>query len=518
MMNTQMTSGVADHDAELVRASLAGNREAFSRIVARYQSLVCSLAFSATGCVNASEDLAPDTFLTAWQQLGGLREPEKLRSWLCALARNVINNSLRRQGREPSHRAESLEAAPETLSPEPHPVEQAISREELAILWRSLERIPELYREPMVLFYRENQSVAVVAQNLELTEEAVKQRLSRGRKMLHEQVLAVVEGALARTNPGKAFTLAVVAALPALAGSAKAAALGSVAGGSAATPGASALNLMAWSQAKLAVCVGAGVLLAALGAATLVGQSPHPSGVVQVPQVHLKARFIEIPKDHAGLIAAFPGLNRATGILDPGAAGILVKALAAQPGGTILCQPEMVTVVNRSSELRVATVVEVITNRVWVDNAVVPQTGKIEFGPVLAVKPVLLHDGRIQLDITASVREFWGYADTSGLTPDYTNHSTGDPIALPIYLPAGQIQQAHPIAELADGQTLVLILPAAEPLSFSKLDAAGEQRVARQLAAAAQQRGATTTLVLVTLNLVDAAGNLVRDRAAGGNH
>jgi hypothetical protein len=43
-----------------------------------------------------------------------------------------------------------------------------------------------------------------------LTEDAVKQRLSRGRKMLHEQVLAFVEGALARTNPGKAFTLGVV--------------------------------------------------------------------------------------------------------------------------------------------------------------------------------------------------------------------------------------------------------------------------------------------------------------------
>jgi DNA-directed RNA polymerase specialized sigma24 family protein len=45
-------------DAELVGMSLAGNRDAFRQIVARYQNLVCSLAFSATGNLSQSEDLA----------------------------------------------------------------------------------------------------------------------------------------------------------------------------------------------------------------------------------------------------------------------------------------------------------------------------------------------------------------------------------------------------------------------------------------------------------------------------
>jgi len=184
-MTTRMMSVTANNDAELVSGSLAGNRDAFGQIVARYQSLVCSLAFSATGSLSQSEDLAQETFVTAWKQLAGLREPEKLRAWLCGIARNLINNSLRKQGREPSHRAESLEEIPEFHSPEPLPIEQTISNEEQAILCRSLERIPQIYREPLVLFYREHQSIEAVAQNLELTEDAVKQRLSRGRKMLH---------------------------------------------------------------------------------------------------------------------------------------------------------------------------------------------------------------------------------------------------------------------------------------------------------------------------------------------
>ena len=212
----------------MVSESLAGNRDAFGQIVGRYQSLVCSLAYSATGSLSQSEDLAQDTFVTAWKQLADLRDPEKLRAWLCGIARNLINNSLRKQGREPSHRAESLDEISESHSPEPLPAEQAISNEEQAILWRSLENIPEIYREPLVLFYGEHQSIEAVAQNLELTEDAAKQRLSRGRKLLHEQVLAFVEGALEKTSPEKTFTLGVLAALPMVATSSKAATVGGI--------------------------------------------------------------------------------------------------------------------------------------------------------------------------------------------------------------------------------------------------------------------------------------------------
>jgi RNA polymerase sigma factor (sigma-70 family) len=156
-------------------------------------------------------DLAQETFVAAWKQLRDLREPVKLRPWLCGIARHLTHNWLRRQGREPVHAAETLAAAVESPAPEPLPPDQVISKEEETILWRSLERIPEVYREPLVLFYREHRSVENVAQALELSEDAVKQRLSRGRKLLHEQVLAFVEGALERTNPGKAFTIGVLA-------------------------------------------------------------------------------------------------------------------------------------------------------------------------------------------------------------------------------------------------------------------------------------------------------------------
>ena len=72
MPNTMLSDGPSDTD--LVAASLSGNRDAFGQIVGRYQSLLCSIAYSATGSVTQSEDVAQETFLTAWRQLRQLRE------------------------------------------------------------------------------------------------------------------------------------------------------------------------------------------------------------------------------------------------------------------------------------------------------------------------------------------------------------------------------------------------------------------------------------------------------------
>ncbi len=223
MITTEAMPTMQLNDAELVAESLRGNREAFRQIVERYQTLISSVAYCATGNVSQSEDLAQQTFVSAWKQLAELREPDKLRPWLCRIARFLISKEFRRLGREPAHAAESLAAVEEWVSPEPLPPDHAISEEEKAILWRSLERIPEIYREPLVLFYREHQSIEAVAHDLELSEDAVKQRLSRGRKLLQEQFLAFVAGALKQTTPGKTFTLGVMASLPLLAVTAKAA-------------------------------------------------------------------------------------------------------------------------------------------------------------------------------------------------------------------------------------------------------------------------------------------------------
>ncbi len=46
---------------------------------------------------------------------------------------------------------------------EPHPSRKLVSEEEQELVWRSLEAIPESYREVMILYYRESHSIAEVA-------------------------------------------------------------------------------------------------------------------------------------------------------------------------------------------------------------------------------------------------------------------------------------------------------------------------------------------------------------------
>ena len=247
------------NDAELVAQSLAGDRQAFGRIVARYQSLVCALTYSATGSRNRSEDLAQETFLAAWRTLRELREPGRLCAWLCGIARNVIHGDRRRLGRQPAHDATALDDAPELQSAEPLPTAQAVSNEEMAILWREVGRLPETYREPLILFYRDHQSVEHVAAALGLTPDAVMQRLSRGRRQLQERMLVFVESTLERTNPGPQFALQVQAVLPILAGAGGTGALTAAAPGGVAAKGGLLGFLLAWVAPFVGLFAAAGM-------------------------------------------------------------------------------------------------------------------------------------------------------------------------------------------------------------------------------------------------------------------
>ncbi|MBL9175028.1 MAG: sigma-70 family RNA polymerase sigma factor [Verrucomicrobiales bacterium] len=276
-MNTATLAAMSDE--ELWQLSRAGDREAFGRIVERHQSLVCALAYSVCGSLARSEDLAQETFLAAWQRLGELREPAKLRAWLCGIVRHLAAGAARRERRRGGP-AEPLDDVAEPASAEAGPAELAITQEEAALLWRSLAGLPGTYREPLVLFYRQGRSVAEVADALELSEDAVKQRLARGRALLRDELAAVVESTLARTGPGAAFTVAVLVALPMVSGTtASAAVAAGAAAGTAISGGAETAGRGLLAKLGLGVLIGPviGLACAWLGtrAAASTARSPE---------------------------------------------------------------------------------------------------------------------------------------------------------------------------------------------------------------------------------------------------
>ncbi|MCE5185964.1 MAG: sigma-70 family RNA polymerase sigma factor [Planctomycetaceae bacterium] len=196
-------------EIRLLKACRNGDKSAFEQIVEKYQSMICAVTLGGTGRIDISEELAQETFLRAWLHLDELRDLNGFRVWLCAIARNLINNHYRKKQPKPLYPGE----IDQLEDPSPTPPERLIADEESRLLEQSIVRIPAEYREPLVLYYRQHQSVSAVAQALGLNESTVRTRLHRARIMLREDIASRLESTLQRTAPGKAFTRTVMLAV-----------------------------------------------------------------------------------------------------------------------------------------------------------------------------------------------------------------------------------------------------------------------------------------------------------------
>jgi RNA polymerase sigma factor (sigma-70 family) len=280
-LRTASLNIVARSDAELVQAAQAGSHEAFGDLVERYQTLILSLAFSLTGSFFQREELAQEVFITAWRQLPKC-EPDRFRSWLYGITRNTGRNFRREQQvRRSAHG--SLTARHEVPSDEPSPLDQVLSREDEAVVWRALREIPEAYRIPLVLYYQEEESVARVAGVLGLSENTVKQRLWRGRRLLHDQVRNTVTRVLARARARKSITASVVAAI---------ALLGS--GSTNAAPVRGRLS-GALTKVSLSAKVGAVTMSMVAGGAFILGHGPSPKVEPTPPTPSIVERSVPNP-------------------------------------------------------------------------------------------------------------------------------------------------------------------------------------------------------------------------------
>ncbi len=241
---------------------------AFEQIVHRYQSAVAGVAFSILRDFPASQDVSQETFWAAWRDSGKLNDVNRLGPWLCGIARNLARDWQRKEHRQPDATSQTIHE-PEALNADP--IEHSISAEEHSIVQQSLEAMPEDYREAIVLFYHQDQNVRQVAKSLDISEDAAKQRLSRGRAMLRDRVAAVVEDVLQKSKPGRSFTASVIAGITVVSAAARAgtAAAAPMMTASAGAVSATAAKAAAGTGAALGVSGGLVGAAAGLGGAWL---------------------------------------------------------------------------------------------------------------------------------------------------------------------------------------------------------------------------------------------------------
>lgn len=249
------------HLSPFVLAAAGGDREAFAHLVDSTSSLVSSITLAILRDVEASRDVAQDVFLAAWRDLAKLRNPASFLPWLRQITRNRAHEALRNRIRVRKLVVENAgdDALAEALDRRPGVAERFLEDEERRLLADAIDALPEEAREVVTLFYREGQSVRQVADLLDLSEDAVKQRLSRARARLRESVLARVGEVVRKSAPGAAFTGAVLGAIAVSPGTAAAAGLG-----------ASVKIAGSGSPVKLAAVFGGAGLGAASGVAAVL--------------------------------------------------------------------------------------------------------------------------------------------------------------------------------------------------------------------------------------------------------
>jgi RNA polymerase sigma factor (sigma-70 family) len=197
-------------DTDLVTAAQAGDKAGFVDLVARYQGMVTGITLSILRDFQASEDAAQEAFITAWKKISEIQDREKLRPWLAQIARNSALMALRKKRALPP-----LEKFP-GASEIPRPDELIVKKEEAEIVLSALDALPEKLRLPLILFYREDQSVRKVSEALSLTPDIVKKRLSEGRTLLRRRVTRLLDPVMRATGPGVLFTTAVASTIGAM--------------------------------------------------------------------------------------------------------------------------------------------------------------------------------------------------------------------------------------------------------------------------------------------------------------
>ncbi|MDQ2840502.1 MAG: sigma-70 family RNA polymerase sigma factor [Acidobacteriota bacterium] len=165
-------SNEAHESRSLVHAARNGDRGAFDELYKRYFQMVHGILLSRMP-ISDVDDLAQEVFLHAWRQLRSLRDDRAFGAWVAQIARRRSADHFRR-----AHAMEQL------------PVELGIlpADEESWFLLNAIRRLPEAYRETLILRFVENLTGPEIAALTGLTPDSVRVNLHRGVKLLREQI------------------------------------------------------------------------------------------------------------------------------------------------------------------------------------------------------------------------------------------------------------------------------------------------------------------------------------------
>jgi RNA polymerase sigma factor (sigma-70 family) len=169
---------------DLLARAQSGEREAFTELVERHHDDLVRITFAITGDIDTARDAAQLAWIKAWQQLRNVREPERLRHWLIAIAANEARQRIRAD-----RRRRVREIAPEItpLSSDQRDTGASAAADRLD-LSAALSRLSPDDRRLLALRYLAGMTAEEIGAAIGLSGSGVRSRLSRLVAQLREEL------------------------------------------------------------------------------------------------------------------------------------------------------------------------------------------------------------------------------------------------------------------------------------------------------------------------------------------
>lgn len=174
---------------ELIQRLKEGDRAAFKTIVERWEDMVYNTALGLLQNEEDAEDTAQEVFVQVYESVGDFKGQSKFSTWIYRITVSKSLDAIRKKKRKKrSAFLQSLYGKNDELVHDPpdfiHPGIQVENKENAAMLFKAINRLPENQKTALVLTRIEKLSYKEVSEIMNLSVNAVDALLQRAKKGL----------------------------------------------------------------------------------------------------------------------------------------------------------------------------------------------------------------------------------------------------------------------------------------------------------------------------------------------
>lgn len=184
LKQTTLTLDTQEEERAIIQAVLQGDCVDFQILVRRYHKPIYNLMYRVLRDIMTAEDLTQETFTRAYEKLDTFKAGKRFFPWLYSIGFNLCKDYMRRQGIRNSLFSDNTESEHWADPDGDNCLKRADCVLEVKQVAVALEKLPLLYSEPMLLYYREGLSLRDISDALNVSPGAVKVRIHRGREKL----------------------------------------------------------------------------------------------------------------------------------------------------------------------------------------------------------------------------------------------------------------------------------------------------------------------------------------------